>query len=162
MSRINRLEEDALERFLFGAERTGLKKVADPLLELQHGACFYCGGGIKGDLHVDHFIPWSRHPSNALENLVASHGKCNMAKSDHLAASRHVEKWVTRLEQRMDVLEEIATQTLWETNASATESVARGVYYRLPEAVGLWVSGARFEPLSRTAIQTAFESRATA
>lgn len=161
VSKLNRLQEDALDDFLFGAERVALTKLAAPLVELQHGACFYCERSLKSGAHVDHFIPWSRHPSNAIENLVASHGKCNVAKSDHLAAARHVEKWAERLEQRTEALEQLADEALWETNAQATESVARGVYYRLPEAVGLWVSGARFEPLSRSVIRSVFEARAT-
>ena len=27
------------------------------LKEKQKGLCFYCGGSLKGDFHVDHFIP---------------------------------------------------------------------------------------------------------
>jgi 5-methylcytosine-specific restriction endonuclease McrA len=40
--------------------------------------------------HVDHFIPWSRYPNDAIENLVVAHERCNGRKSDFLAASDHV------------------------------------------------------------------------
>jgi hypothetical protein len=60
----------SLERFLFGDERVPLGKVREVLMPLQDGRCFYCGGRLKDDAHVDHFIPWALYPSNLGHNFV--------------------------------------------------------------------------------------------
>lgn len=148
VSQLNRLEEDPLEGFLFGMDRTSLERVRDPLLELQGGKCFYCERSIMGTAHVDHFVPWSRYASNALDNLVAAHEKCNLSKSDHLAATAHVEHWATRTARHNHTLEEIATEQRWERAAERTLSVARSIYLRLPSETPLWVQGPHFEPLN--------------
>jgi hypothetical protein len=36
---------------------------------------------------VDHFIPWSRHADDGLDNLVAADARCNGQKRDFLAAA---------------------------------------------------------------------------
>jgi hypothetical protein len=46
-----------LDEFLFGSERASLAAVRPVLIEVQHGACFYCGAGLKAlNTEVDHFI----------------------------------------------------------------------------------------------------------
>jgi len=138
----NRLETDALESFLFaGADRTSLQKVRAPLVDVQKGQCFYCGKGMRTDVHVDHFIPWSRHASNALGNLVAAHEKCNLAKSDYLAAERHLEHWLQRDD---DMLESIAADAGWEFAPQRTGAVVRNTYLRLPSETLLWERGKEF------------------
>ncbi|MCP4498784.1 MAG: HNH endonuclease [Deltaproteobacteria bacterium] len=67
------------------------------MLELQKGKCFFCRRPLAGASHVDHFIPWARYASNALDNLVVAHEKCNLSKSDYLAAPEHVERWLERM-----------------------------------------------------------------
>ena len=61
--------------FLFGAERVNLAPGWRlPLAGAQDGECFYCAGRLaRAWGEVDHFIPWSRHPDNSLDNLVAAH-----------------------------------------------------------------------------------------
>jgi len=82
-----------LEDFLFGLDRRSLEPVKKSLLEIQEHLCFFCGARVEGAAHVDHFIAWSRHPMNTLDNLVVAHAACNLAKSDHLVAVRHLEHW---------------------------------------------------------------------
>jgi hypothetical protein len=43
--------------FLFGADRSGLKRVGEMLVEVQRGNCFYCRRKLSTASHVDHFIP---------------------------------------------------------------------------------------------------------
>ncbi len=44
------------------------------------------GGATKTSPHVDHFIPWSRHPRDLAQNFVLAHGACNLDKGDMLSA----------------------------------------------------------------------------
>jgi hypothetical protein len=126
-----------LEVFLFGRERVSLEPVRRHLLDLQDNRCFYCEGGLKA-AHVDHFVPWSRHPDDAIDNLVAAHEKCNAYKSDLLADAQHVERWVLRQRSRSGDLDEIARTARWERQAERTLSVARAIYLRLPDNALLW------------------------
>ena len=75
-----------LSEFLFGAERSGLRSIADGLLDLQRGACFYCAGKLRESGEVDHFIPWSRYPLDLGHNFVLAHASCNRDKRDMLSA----------------------------------------------------------------------------
>lgn len=88
-----------LDRFMFGVGRESIRQHLDLLTELQGGLCLYCQRALpsKGT-HVDHFIPWVLHRCDALPNLVAAHEKCNLAKSDWLAAEPHLERWTLRNE----------------------------------------------------------------
>lgn len=84
-----------LGEFLFGAERAALRRMVEPLADIQHGQCLYCGRRTTtGD--VDHFIPWSRYPRDLAHNLVLAHKECNRRKSDLLAAEPHLERWLLR------------------------------------------------------------------
>lgn len=101
--------------------------------------------------HVDHFVPWARHPNNAIQNLVVAHEHCNNAKRDFLAASDHVARWRERLDNAWEAagLEAIARDSRWENNARRSFSVTRGVYLRLPARVPLWLRGQDFVALDR-------------
>lgn len=147
VARFNRdlIEDSQLEDFLFGMDRAALTPVRRPLLELQAHACFYCGRRVEGAAEVDHFLPWARHPTNALDNLVVAHRDCNGAKSDHLAALRHLARWRERRAQDLDSLEQISRELAWEPPAPQTLAVVRSVYLRLPALSKLWVEGRRFE-----------------
>ena len=50
---------------------------AQDLRELQDNRRFYCERRIDGQVEVDHFIPWARHPDNGIENLVVADQRCN-------------------------------------------------------------------------------------
>ena len=51
--------------------------VAEVLYEVQDGRCLYCPGSTPlpnpGSGQVDHFVPWSRFPNDAFENLALTH-----------------------------------------------------------------------------------------
>ncbi len=87
-------DQTDLYEFLFGSERTNLRKAAEILSDFQQGDCFYCRSALKeATPHVDHFIPWSRYPVDLGHNLVLAHGSCNINKSDLLAAQIHLNRW---------------------------------------------------------------------
>jgi hypothetical protein len=85
-----------LSAFLFGSERTNLSLFQPLLSEIQTGDCFYCQKSLGGRADVDHFIPWAKYPIDLGHNFVLAHGTCNRSKSDHLAAEKHLERWLRR------------------------------------------------------------------
>lgn len=145
IARINDLPQARLEEFLFGVNRAALAPLRAPLVELQRGACFYCGERMRAETQVDHFVPWARHPNDAIENLVAAHPGCNGAKSDHLAASEHLRRWVERDCNASRELTRIATEVCWSSSLGLSLGVARGIYLRLPENTRLWQRRGSFE-----------------
>lgn len=65
--------------------------------EFEEHKCFYCGKELKpGDIHVDHFIPWSFIKDDNLWNLVLSCPQCNLKKSDRLTPDIYVENLIQR------------------------------------------------------------------
>jgi hypothetical protein len=132
------LGDEKLHGFLFGQDRANLQVVLRPLLELQNRNCFYCGDKVGDKAHVDHFIPWSRHPDNGLHNLVVAHAHCNTDKRDYLPAFHHVKHWRERTQSQGEVLSNVATDLCWETGDQRILGVARAIYLALPSEVSLW------------------------
>ncbi|WP_271712779.1 HNH endonuclease domain-containing protein [Anaeromicropila herbilytica] len=65
--------------------------------EFEEHTCFYCGKELDhGDIHVDHFIPWSFIKDDNLWNLVLSCPKCNLKKSDRLTPDLFVDNLIER------------------------------------------------------------------
>ena len=147
VARINRLEQAALEDFLFGAARVPHTPLRDPLSELQGGRCFYCRERIRGDAEVDHFIPWARYPDNSLDNLVLAHGRCNNQKRDFFAAAEHVERWSDRMGLQNEKLDYVEKEAKWTRNRDRSRSVALALYSRLPDTVRLWRERDEFVPM---------------
>lgn len=65
--------------------------------EFEERTCFYCGKELKyGEIHVDHFIPWSFIKDDNLWNLVLSCPQCNLKKSDKLTPGLFVDNLIQR------------------------------------------------------------------
>jgi 5-methylcytosine-specific restriction endonuclease McrA len=163
VAQLNRLAESQLDDFLFGVDRIPTMKVRVGLWEIQNGRCFYCETRV-GDLrrtHVDHFIPWARYPDNGLANLVVADTGCNGQKSNSLAAADHVARWSRRFRSESSEqadLAALATQATWERSDDRTLSVARAIYYRLPDNARLWLRGREFVIPDRVVIEEALAS----
>lgn len=70
-------------------QRNSLTKFRNILLEKERKNCFYCNKKLeKGDIHVDHFIPWSYIFDNNDWNLVLSCSKCNLKKSNSIPSKK--------------------------------------------------------------------------
>ncbi len=151
VANLNALDVGHLHEFLFGCARMSLDPVRQDLRTLQDGRCFYCQNDLRGSYHVDHFIPWSRHPENGLHNLVASHPDCNSSKLNFLASHTHVQRWCARVRDRHDTLVEIAERRRWPTDADRVLSIARVVYHHAPDGLMLWQ--AKNDPLVKFAEQ---------
>jgi 5-methylcytosine-specific restriction endonuclease McrA len=131
-----------LDDFLFGTTRIDLGPARRPLLAAQRGRCFYCDRVVR-DPHVDHFVPWSRHPDDSLDNLVVAHAECNGAKSASIAGHAHLEAWVHRLHD--PVVDQIAADIAWPRRRDRTVGIAGATYFWLPTGSRLWVRSREFE-----------------
>lgn len=139
-----------LHEFLFGSERTDLSNVAGVLREVQGGHCFYCNGGLKGAAsHVDHFIPWSRYPVDLGHNFVLAHQTCNNSKSDRLAGTEHLERWVNLIELNGKTLTEEFNRKNILNDLGTSIRITGWAYRQTREASGLtWLKANQLQPLT--------------
>jgi hypothetical protein len=119
------------------------------LMDVQHGTCLYCRKGLSKQSQVDHFIPWSRYSADLGPNFVLAHGRCNNAKSDHLAAEKHLLAWVERNRVHQEELQTRLEEAMLPCDLSATIQVAKWVYQQTARANGqVWVAEKVLEHLS--------------
>lgn len=145
-------EQERLRAHLFGADRTAFPvSLRKDLSETQQGRCFYCSTFLTSGFPVDHFVPWSRYPNDAIENLVASCRQCNSAKSDRLASTRFVVKWVERFSDPR--LVEVAESLGWDSDPLGSRSVAANTYRGLAPGVALWDGGQTSQIISKPEIE---------
>jgi 5-methylcytosine-specific restriction endonuclease McrA len=154
----DQVDDLRLESFLFGATRTALVHLRDPLLGLQLGRCFYCRGD-RGPWEVNHFLPWARWPDDRLDNLVVADRGCNGDKRAALAALSHLERWWRRLTpgtEEHDHLGVIAATVSWPRRADRTAGGARGLYLHQPDGTLLWQAPGEVHPLDARRLQLTF------
>lgn len=152
------LVDDRLRDFLFGAERENLVPVREGLREAQNGCCFYCGDRLQPRaVEVDHFIPWSRIPNDALGNLVLADSRCNNSKRNHYADIPLLVRWATR---PATPLEELAAARGWPLQVEQSHSIARGLYAQLPVQQNVWVAPGVFTVLDRDELLLGLETLA--
>jgi hypothetical protein len=138
-----------LNEFLFGSERNNLAVVRPVLMDIQRGRCFYCDRGMIGaKAHVDHFIAWSRYPTDLGHNFVLADDRCNNQKRDRLPAFEHLVAWAERnarygeqiageLEHRGVVAELAASNRIAEWAYTQTEAAKGLTWVRSDEMVPL-------------------------
>lgn len=120
-----------LNEFLFGADRAALAKYAGILAEFQSGHCFYCERQIpKGAENVDHFVPWSRYPSDLGHNFVLADSRCNNQKRDRLASTTYLAKWAERNKEWGDHLSNAFAGNNLPHSIEASGKIAYFVYER--------------------------------
>ena len=137
-----------LGTFLFDRERSSLETYKHILLDVQERQCFYCHGNLRNNIEVDHFIPWSRYPSDLGHNFVLAHPHCNNSKSDHLAAERHLQSWVERNQIRSMELTERLVDAGLPSNSSASTQITEWAYEQVEKSNGqVWVSKTLFQHL---------------
>jgi len=137
VQRLNAHELNApdLHGFLFGAERTAVAHLAEPLRDLQDNRCFYCERPLPRSVHVDHVLPWSRVAIDGLSNLVVTDPVCNGDKSATLPAVHHV---AAALGRPAGDLLTIAAGRRWPVEAERVSRTARGLYGTAPVGTPLW------------------------
>ncbi|MFM6131235.1 MAG: HNH endonuclease [Sphaerospermopsis kisseleviana] len=136
-------EDDSLRAHLFGTARTSFPtRLVGALRDVQQGSCFYCGDRLHSRGEVDHVLAWSRWPNDAIENLVIA-DRCNGAKSDHLVAPAHLERWMERKANAAD-LNTIAQERRWESEPERSTALVRTTYGHLAAGTPLWVRAKEF------------------
>jgi hypothetical protein len=135
-----------LSAFLFGADRSAVHHYARVLLEIQDGRCFYTQRLLTpDDLHVDHFIPWSRFPLNSPFNLVVTSSLTNIQKSDHVAALPHLARWQ---ERNTDRAADLLTAGALPDDRARALAVARYTYSTADRVGALgWLKGQEMSDL---------------
>lgn len=139
-----------LHEFLFGSERADLSDVAGVLREVQGSQCFYCSGSLKsGAAHVDHFVPWSRYPVDLGHNFVLAHQTCNNSKSDRLASTEHLERWVNFIEVNGQALTAEFNRKNILNDLDTSIRITGWAYRQTFEANGMnWIKGNQMQPLT--------------
>jgi hypothetical protein len=138
-----------LGTFLFGQERSSLDAYRPILLDVQNGMCLYCQKSLPKQTQVDHFIPWSRYAADLGQNFVLAHTHCNNAKSDYLAAEKHIAAWVERNRMHQEELQRRLQEAALPCDWSATLQIAKWVYQQTERANGqVWVVEKVLEHLS--------------
>jgi hypothetical protein len=160
VTRLNEIPEARVEDFLFERDRAAVAVLGKPLLEIQRGRCFYCGGPVA-EREVDHFVPWSRHPDDGIANLVVADPRCNRSKSDFLADLRHLERWSGRLREHAGALAAIALEHGWPREEIVTTAVVRSMYGALPSEVLLWSAVDDFVPFDAARLQPVLDGLPT-
>jgi hypothetical protein len=135
-----------------------MEPIRAPLRDLANGRCLYCEHAVDSRFQIDHFIPWVRYANNGIENLVVAHSGCNGSKSDYLAASEHVEKWIARATEGASDLLSVATAARWENHPDRSLGVARSIYLRLPDDLRLWQGKGEFVLPDRVRLVGAFDT----
>jgi hypothetical protein len=152
----NRLPEGRVDDFLFRRARLDAIRLRLALFELQNGRCFYTGRPVRpSDADVDHFVPWSRSPLNAIDNLVVADRRVNGNKRDHLAAADHVQRWRDRNHRFDGELKQIAEANRWEYLPRPTLGVARALYFALSPNNLLWSGPDAFVPTDLVLLRSA-------
>jgi hypothetical protein len=82
-------------------------------------------------------------------NFVLAHNKCNNAKSDYLAAEKHLAAWVERNQRHQEELQTRLEEAMLPCDLSATDQIAQWVYQQTENAHGqVWVVEKILEHLS--------------
>ncbi len=140
------LEEERLRAHLFGSIRSSFPlKMRQGLTDLYDGRCFYCDQRLGKRFDLDHFIPWSRYPNDAIENLVPADPRCNGDKRNTLPALSHLSRWSKQIEAANPHLVEMAQRNKWLSDQPRTLAIARSAYRHLPSGTPLWLGPGRIE-----------------
>ena len=131
---LNALPSENLRTHLFGRERSDLVPVREALRDLQQGRCLYCEALLRGQGQVDHVVPWSLHPQDAIENLVLTHDRCNGSKSAYLLDLDPLRSWA---ERDLADLAGAAASVGWTSASGAVFSTVRSAYAH-SAAARLW------------------------
>ena len=132
-----------LNEFLFGSERAALTAVRPVLIDIQHGACFYCGSALKpANTEVDHFIAWARYPVDLGHNFVLADRACNGKKRDRLPAIVHLAAWADRNERFGGQIREALEERGFVAELAASNQVAHWAYAQAEAAnARTWLRG---------------------
>lgn len=141
------------EQFMFGRDRVALDRIAEGLLDLQAGRCFYCETSIGKQREIDHFVPWSQSGDDGLFNLVAACSKCNNSKRSILAGENHLRHLVKRNQMWAADLAAIGSERSWPCDDQRSWRITKSAYRGSPGERPVWLgreSKPETEPLENS------------
>ena len=101
-------------------------------------------------MEVDHFIPWSRYPTDLGQNFVLAHSKCNNSKSDFLAAEPHLGMWAERNRSRSKELAERLVDSGLPSDTTASMRITEWAYEQVEKSNGqVWLLKKEFQHLGK-------------
>ncbi len=127
------------EDFLFGRDRVALERIAEGLLDLQRGTCFYRRTTIGRNREIDHFIPWTYSGDDGIDNLVATCHRCNNSKRATLAGPEHLAEIIRRNQTWYQDLAALSVERRWPRDPDRTLRIIRATYLRSPGERPLWI-----------------------
>ncbi|QDV69018.1 HNH endonuclease [Rosistilla carotiformis] len=137
-----------LGTFMFDQERSSLEAYKHILIDVQDRQCFYCHQELRTNLEVDHFVPWSRYPTDLGHNFVLAHPRCNNSKSDYLAAEQHLESWSERNRVRSVELDQRLIDAGLPSDSLASIRITEWAYEQVEKSKGqVWLQQAVFQHL---------------
>ena len=137
-----------LGTFMFDQERSSLDVYKNILIDVQDRQCFYCHQDLRTNLEVDHFIPWSRYPTDLGHNFVLAHPRCNNSKSDYLAAEQHLESWSERNRIQSVGLGQRFSDAGVPSDSSASIRITEWAYEQVEKSNGqVWLQQSVFQHL---------------
>ena len=71
--------------------------------------------------------------------------RCNNAKSDHLAAADHLNRWAVRMDRHADDLTQLGADARWTSDPARTRGLIANTYAHIAAGTPLWIHGSRFE-----------------
>ena len=90
-----------------------------------------------------------RHPADLAHNFVLAHNQCNNAKSDYVAAEKHLAAWVERNRLNQEELRSRLQAAALPCDWPASVQIARWVYQQTEKANGqVWVEEKVLQHLS--------------
>lgn len=127
------------EQFMFGRDRVALDRIAEGLLDIQAGRCFYCEASIGKRREIDHFVPWSQSGDDGLFNLVAACPKCNNSKRSILAGPDFLESMVQRNNGWTSDLNALSSERSWPADRIRSARITCAAYLNSPGERPLWL-----------------------
>lgn len=126
------------EDFLFGRDRVALERIAEGLLNLQHGTCISCHTAIGRNREIDRFVPWAYSGDDGIDNLVAAchaaiTARATLAGPDHLAAI------IERNQTWAGDLAAMSVEQRWPRDPDRTHRITRAAYLRSPGERPPWI-----------------------
>ena len=138
-----------LEDFLFSASRQSLLAMGQGLRRMDGAKCFYCPQTLT-EANVDHFVPFSQYPRDLAHNFVLAHPLCNRSKSNTLAASPQLERWLERIDRRAEDIAEIAIAAGMLTDAQVSQKIAAwGYMTAILRGANAWHAPGRYEVIDQ-------------
>ena len=103
---------------------------------------------LKRSMEVDHFVPWSRFPTDLGHNFVLAHPACNNAKSDHIAAEEHFAAWIEQNKEHAAEIDERLAAAALPHDLAASVRIAEWAGEQTEQANGqAWVANDVFRHL---------------